>query len=60
MARAEGRYPSLQAFPSVEHPASNAVCRKAGFTLAGESVFECPKGHMMRSNEWRLDLTAEG
>ncbi|MEW2439919.1 GNAT family N-acetyltransferase [Streptomyces caniferus] len=59
-ARAEGRYPSLHAFPSVGHPASNAVCRKAGFTLAGECAFEYPKGRMMRSNEWRLDLTAEG
>ncbi|MGW7637855.1 GNAT family N-acetyltransferase [Streptomyces decoyicus] len=57
-ARAEGRHRSLHAFPSVEHAASNAVCRKAGFALVGERAFEYPKGHMMRSNEWRLDLTA--
>ncbi|WP_078889631.1 GNAT family N-acetyltransferase [Streptomyces sp. NRRL S-1813] len=57
-AGAEGRHRSLHAFPSVEHAASNAVCRKAGFALVGERAFEYPKGHMMRSNEWRLDLSA--
>ncbi|MGW3013414.1 GNAT family N-acetyltransferase [Streptomyces sp. NPDC001219] len=58
-ARAEGRHPSLHAFPSVEHAASNAVCRKAGFALVGERPFEYPKGCVMRSNEWRLALTTE-
>ncbi|MFG2828595.1 GNAT family N-acetyltransferase [Streptomyces sp. NPDC048434] len=58
-AAAEGWYRTLHAFPTVEHAASNAVCRKAGFTFAGECPFEYPKGHMMRSNEWRLDLTTE-
>ncbi|MEV0369227.1 GNAT family N-acetyltransferase [Streptomyces sp. NPDC050636] len=57
-ARAEGRHGSLYAFPSVAHTASNAVCRRAGFGLVGECQFEYPKGNLMRSNEWRVDLAA--
>lgn len=55
-ARAEGRHRRLYAFPSIHHGASNAVCRKAGFELIGDSEFEYPKGHFIRSNVWRLDL----
>lgn len=58
-ARAAGRHRYLHAFPSREHPASNGVCRKAGFTLRGESDFEYPKGHWMRCNDWRVDLEGE-
>jgi RimJ/RimL family protein N-acetyltransferase len=47
----------LHAFPSVHHAASNAVCRKAGFELVGESDFEYPPGTFIRSNDWRLALT---
>ena len=51
--------PALRArLPSVDNPASNAVCRKAGFTLLGETGFEYPPGQMMRANDWQLDLTA--
>ncbi|MFJ5037238.1 GNAT family N-acetyltransferase [Streptomyces parvulus] len=55
-ARVEGTLRYLHAFPSVDHPASNAVCRGAGFTLLGEADFEYPKGHWIRSNDWRVDL----
>lgn len=58
-ARADGRHRWLYAFPSVEHGASNTVCRKAGFELRGDSEFEYPKGHFIRSNVWRLDLAAD-
>jgi hypothetical protein len=34
------------------------VCRKAGFELVGECDFEYPKGHPIRCNDWRYDLTA--
>jgi RimJ/RimL family protein N-acetyltransferase len=54
--RAEGRHRQLHAYPSVDHPASNAICRKAGFTLVGDYDFEFPKGVFMRSNDWRYDL----
>lgn len=56
-ARADGRHRWLYAFPSIQHTASNAVCRKAGFELVEESEFEYPQGHFIRSNVWRLDLT---
>ncbi|WP_405795885.1 GNAT family N-acetyltransferase [Streptomyces sp. NBC_01506] len=57
-ARAEREHRYLLAYPSVHNGASNAVCRKAGFELLGEGDFEYPVGHMMRCNEWRLDLQA--
>ncbi|MFJ6380823.1 GNAT family N-acetyltransferase [Kitasatospora sp. NPDC092039] len=57
-ARGDRRY--LHAFPHVEHAASNAVCRKAGFDLVGTVSFEYPKGTWSESNDWRLDLTARG
>jgi RimJ/RimL family protein N-acetyltransferase len=59
-ARAERRHRYLHAFPGVGNPPSNAVCRKAGFTLIGGCDFEFPPGRFMRSNDWRLDLLAAG
>ncbi|EFH83472.1 GNAT family N-acetyltransferase [Ktedonobacter racemifer] len=56
MARSDGKHRFLHAFPSVENPPSNALCRKLGFTLVEECEFEYPKGHFMRCNDWRLDL----
>jgi RimJ/RimL family protein N-acetyltransferase len=55
-ARLRGGRRTLHAFPSVDHPASNAVCRKAGFTLLGECSFEYPKGNVITSNDWVADL----
>ncbi|MFF5077678.1 GNAT family N-acetyltransferase [Actinoplanes sp. NPDC000266] len=48
----------VHAYPKASNAASNAVCRKAGFTLLGETAFEYPKGTMIVSNDWRLDLSA--
>ena len=48
----------LHAFPSVENTPSNAICSSLGFTLMGAYDFEYPPGHMMRCNDWRLDLFA--
>jgi RimJ/RimL family protein N-acetyltransferase len=56
MARSEGKHRFVHAFPSVDNPASNAICRKLGFTLLGECSFEFPPGNAMQSNDWRLDL----
>lgn len=56
-ASAVGDRRHAHAYPSVDNPASNAVCRKAGFTLLGETEFEYPPGSLMRSNDWRTDLT---
>ena len=60
MARSERKHRFLHAFPSVDHPASNAICRKLGFTLVGECEFEFPPGNVAPSNDWRLDLFASG
>jgi RimJ/RimL family protein N-acetyltransferase len=55
-ACAQRRHEHLHAFPAVDHPASNAICRKAGFSLCGETDFEYPPGTFMRCNDWRLEL----
>jgi RimJ/RimL family protein N-acetyltransferase len=58
LARAERARRYVHAFPAIDNGASNAVCRKLGFALAGERDFEYPKGTFMRCNDWRLDLSA--
>ncbi|MFD4143775.1 GNAT family N-acetyltransferase [Streptomyces sp. NPDC058572] len=55
-ARAARKHRFLHAFPSVDNGPSNAVCRKAGFTLVGECDFEYPPGQPLRSHDWRIDL----
>jgi RimJ/RimL family protein N-acetyltransferase len=55
-ARAEDRHRYVHAYPSVDNPASNAICRKLGFTLIEQSDFEYPPGNWLRCNDWRLDL----
>jgi RimJ/RimL family protein N-acetyltransferase/predicted nucleotidyltransferase len=57
-AKAERKHRFLHAFPSPDNAASNAICRKLGFTLLGEVEFEFPPGHFAPSNDWRLDLRA--
>ncbi|MEU8676885.1 GNAT family N-acetyltransferase [Streptomyces sp. NPDC048560] len=57
-ARAEHKHRYLHAYPSVENGASNAVCRKAGFSLQGTCEFEYPPGNPLTTNDWRLDLEA--
>jgi RimJ/RimL family protein N-acetyltransferase len=59
-ARVEGTHGRMHAFPSVDNPASNAICRKLGFTFLEEVDFEYPPGHAMRCNDWRLDLQGGG
>jgi RimJ/RimL family protein N-acetyltransferase len=55
IARSERSRRYLHAFPSVENPPSNALCRKLGFSLVEECEFEYPPGTLMRCNDWRLD-----
>lgn len=54
--KAEGKRHFVHAYPSTLNDPSNAVCRKTGFTLVEELEFEYPKGHLMRCNDWRIDL----
>jgi RimJ/RimL family protein N-acetyltransferase len=58
-AKKEGKHRFLHAFPSVENGPSNSICRKAGFTMAGASEFEYPKGRFMLCNDWYIDLQSE-
>ncbi|MFD9085040.1 GNAT family N-acetyltransferase [Streptomyces erythrochromogenes] len=51
--RAHGSRDSVHAFPGTDHPASNAVCRRAGFTCLGEVDFEYPPGVPHPSLDWR-------
>ncbi|MFB7745010.1 GNAT family N-acetyltransferase [Streptomyces sp. NPDC056132] len=55
-ARAAGGRRTLHAYPSVDHTASNATCRKAGFVCAGKVEFEYPPGTTIRSNDWWTGL----
>jgi RimJ/RimL family protein N-acetyltransferase len=57
-ARSERKHRFMHAYPSVENPASNAICRSLGFTLLGEHDFEYPpgSGNILRCNDWRLEL----
>lgn len=59
IAQAQRTHRAIHAYPSVEHAASNAICRKAGFTLLGPIEFEYPKGHVMRCNDWRLEFAVD-
>jgi RimJ/RimL family protein N-acetyltransferase len=54
LARGACRY--LEAFPALDNVASNALCRRAGFSDLGQVDVEYPKGQMMRAIRWRLDL----
>jgi RimJ/RimL family protein N-acetyltransferase len=56
-AKAENRWGVIYAFPGITNPASNAVCRKTGFELIGQSDGEY-NGHPIRSNDWRVDLAS--
>lgn len=55
-ASAENKYSYIHAFPSINNPASNAICRKLGFEFISECEFEYPPGSFMRCNNWRLKL----
>ncbi len=59
LLRQEKRFPYIHAFPSVSNPASNAICRKLGFSFLEECQFEYPKGHFMTVNDWQFDLSKQ-
>jgi len=55
-ARLENRHRFMHAFPSVSNTASNAICRKLGFSLLGAYEFEYPPGNFMTCSDWQFDL----
>lgn len=57
-ARREHRHQFMHAFPSVSNAASNAICRKLGFSLLEECEFEYPPGSFLQVNDWQFDLFA--
>lgn len=54
-ARAQERWDLIHAFPGITNGASNAICRKTGFSLIGERDIEYA-GRTLRCNHWRLEL----
>jgi RimJ/RimL family protein N-acetyltransferase len=56
LARSERKHRGMHAFPSVDNPQSNAICRKLGFAFLGEAALEYPPGRPMQCNDWRLEL----
>ncbi|WP_312473510.1 GNAT family N-acetyltransferase [Neobacillus sp.] len=56
-ASTEHKHRSIHAFPSINNPASNAICRKLDFLFIGECDFEYPPGSIMQCNDWRLEIT---
>ncbi|MGH3657880.1 MAG: GNAT family N-acetyltransferase [Micromonosporaceae bacterium] len=54
-AKAGARVDAVHAFPNIENPASNAICRKLGFELLGDRDGGYG-GHRFRTNHWRLDM----
>lgn len=52
------RHQHLMAYPSVDNPVSNGLCRALGFELVAVEIGEYPEGVFSPHNIWRLDLTA--
>jgi RimJ/RimL family protein N-acetyltransferase len=46
----------IRAYPGIQNTASNAVARRAGFTLVREFDGEYPPGNPVRLNDWVFDL----
>lgn len=57
LARADGRWGLIHAFPSRTNAASNAVCRSAGFSLAGQEKTTFA-GRTFQTNHWVVDSSA--
>ncbi|MGH2686833.1 MAG: GNAT family N-acetyltransferase [Actinomycetota bacterium] len=51
--RDEQRWGEIRAYPGVTNAASNAICRKTGFALFGETKVDYA-GRMLRVNDWRI------
>jgi RimJ/RimL family protein N-acetyltransferase len=57
LARADGRWGLIQAFPSTTNAPSNAICRSGGFSLVGEEETAFA-GRIFRTNHWVFDPSA--
>ncbi|WP_029192540.1 GNAT family N-acetyltransferase [Paenibacillus harenae] len=52
----EKKHRFIHAYPKINNPASNAICRKLGFSFIGECDFEYPIGTIIRCNNWKLTV----
>ena len=59
MARADGRWGDIHAYPNETNDASNALARSAGFTLVGTVDVEF-RGHRLRCNDWVVRTSEPG
>ncbi|RLK25016.1 RimJ/RimL family protein N-acetyltransferase [Micromonospora sp. M71_S20] len=57
LARTDGRWSRIHAFPATTNAASNAICRSVGFALVGEEQREFA-GRLFRTNHWVVDPSA--
>jgi RimJ/RimL family protein N-acetyltransferase len=57
LARDDGRWGLVHAFPGVSNGPSNGICRSLGFTLAGEQDVTF-SDRVLRTNHWVIDPTA--
>lgn len=58
LARADGRWGLVHAFPGVTNGPSNGICRSLGFRLAGERDVTFA-GRVLRSNDWVINPAAD-
>lgn len=58
LARDDGRWGLVHAFPAISNSPSNGICRSLGFRLIGERdvIFA---GRVLRSNHWVIDPASD-
>ncbi len=58
LAREDGRWGLVHAFPGVTNGPSNGICRGLGFKLLGERDIIAFADRVLRSNHWVIDSNA--
>ena len=58
LARDDGRWGFVHAFPATTNAPSNGICRSLGFQFAGEQDVTFA-GRVLRSNHWVIDPAAD-
>jgi RimJ/RimL family protein N-acetyltransferase len=58
LARDDGRWGLVHAFPATSNAPSNGICRSVGFRLAGEWDVTFA-GRVLRSNHWVINPVAD-
>ena len=58
LARDDGRWGLVHAFPATTNSPSNGICRSLGFSFAGERDVTFA-GRVLRSNHWVINPAAD-